>query len=256
MARTTTCTSSSRSTSNRAPHRNTPATERQPDRVLLPLSLFQCDQEPVAGGLHLCHKPNIGATHRTPGKKMNRFRIAFVALFPLWVALAGMLSMVTPVAAHDRVTVGEYELTVGWRSEPAVAGGLNGLDLGFEHHFSNGTTAWVVGIERDLNATLTTGPALVVRALEPQFDRPGWYTFDVIPTVPGAYAVRIAGRLNATTPVDVTVGLDSIAQLNAQLAALQTLLTILIGVALVAVLIGALSLVLTVRASRSMRRAP
>jgi len=49
---------------------------------------------------------------------------------------------------------------------------------------------------------------------------------------------------------------NSIAQLNAQLAALQTLLTILIGVALVAVLIGAASLVLTVRASRSMRRAP
>jgi len=176
------------------------------------------------------------------------------------------------------VTVGEYELTVGWRSEPAVAGGLNGLDLGIEHQFSNGTSAWVVGIERDLNATLTTGPALVVRAVEPQFGRPGWYTFDVIPTVPGAYSVRIAGRLNATTPVDVTVGLDpvaqtsdyqfpvteptatdlqnSIAQLNAQLAALQTLLTILIGVALVAVLIGAASLVLTVRASRSVRRAP
>ena len=209
---------------------------------------------------------------------MNRSRIALVAMFPFWLALAGMLSVVTPVAAHDRVTVGEYELTVGWRSEPAVAGGLNGLDLGIEHHFSNGTSAWVVGIERDLNATLTTGPALVVRALEPQFDRPGWYTFDVIPTVPGAYSVRIAGRLNATTPVDVTVGLDpvaqtsdyqfpvteptatdlqnSIAQLNAQLAALQTLLTILIGVALVAVLIGAASLVLTVRASRSMRRAP
>ena len=209
---------------------------------------------------------------------MNRFRIAFVAMFPLWVAVAGMLSMVTPVVAHDRVTVGEYELTVGWRSEPAVAGGLNGLDLGIQHHFSNGTTAWVVGNERDLNATLTTGPALVVRAVEPQFGRPGWYTFDVIPTVPGAYSVRIAGRLNATTPVDVTVGLDpvaqtsdyqfpvteptatvlqnSIAQLNTQLSTLQSLLTILVGVAVFAVVLGAASLVLTVRASRAMRRVP
>src|SRR5256712_3959197 len=138
---------------------------------------------------------------------MNRFRIAFVAMFPFWVALAGMLSMVTPVAAHDHVTVGEYELTVGWRSEPAVAGGLNGLDLGIQHHFSNGTTAWVVGIERDLNATLTTGPALVVRAVEPQFDRPGWSTFHVIPPVPAACSVRNAGGLTLTAPVTAPVGL-------------------------------------------------
>jgi len=209
---------------------------------------------------------------------MNRFRIAFVALFPLWIAFAGMLSVVTPVAAHEHVIVGEYELTVGWRDEPAIAGGLNGLDLGIEHHLSNGTTVWVVGIERDLNATLATGPASTLKALEPQFGRPGWYTFDVIPTVAGVYSVRIAGRLNATTPVDVTVDLDpvaqtsdyqfpvaeptatdlqsSIARLNAQLAALQTLLTILIGVAVVAVLIGSASLALTIRASRTMRRVP
>src|SRR5256886_7673829 len=136
-----------------------------------------------------------------------------VLIFAIVIGLVAALPLaVRPVAAHEHVTVGEYELTVGWRSEPAVAGGLNGLDLGIEHHFSNGTSAWVVGIGRDLNATLTTGPALVVRALEPQFDRPGWYTFDVIPTVPGAYSVRIAGRLNATTPVDVTVGLDPVAQ--------------------------------------------
>ncbi len=209
---------------------------------------------------------------------MNRFRIAIVAMFPLWIALAGMLSMVTPVAAHERVTVGEYELTVGWRGEPAIAGVLNGLDLGIEHHFSNGTTIWVVGIENDLNASLATGPALTVKALEPQFGRPGWYTFDVIPTVAGAYSVRIAGKLNATTPVDVTVDLKTVAQtsdyefpvteptatdlqnsvlqLNAQLAALQALLTILVGVAVVAVLIGAASLALAFRNSRLARRNP
>ena len=209
---------------------------------------------------------------------MNRSRIAIVLGLPLLIALAGLLSVATPAAAHEHVIVGEYELTVGWRGEPAIAGVLNGLDLGIEHHFTNGTTAPVVGIQSDLNASLATGPALTVKALQPQFGRPGWYTFDVIPTVPGAYSVRIAGRLNATTPVDVTVNLDpvsqasdyqfpvteptatdlqnSIAQLNAQLAALQNLVTILVGVALLAVLIGAASLALTVRASRAMRRVP
>jgi len=209
---------------------------------------------------------------------MTGSRFVIVGVLPILIALVGLLSVATPAAAHEHVIVGEYELTVGWRGEPAIAGVLNGLDLGIEHHFTNGTTAWVVGIENDLNASLATGPALTVKALEPQFSRPGWYTFDVIPTVAGAYSVRIAGRLNATTLVDATVNLNpvaqasdyqfpvteptatdlqnSIAQLNAQLAALQTLLTILIGVALLAVLIGAASLALTVRASRSMRRVP
>ncbi len=209
---------------------------------------------------------------------MNRFRIAIVALFPVGIALLGLLSVMPFAAAHVPVLVGEYELTVGWRGEPAIVGALNGLDLGIEHHFSNGTSVWVVGIENNLNATLTTGPASMLKALEPQFGRPGWYGFDVIPTVAGAYSVRIAGKLNASTPVDVTVDLDpvdqasdyqfpvteptatdlqnSIAQLNAQLAALQTLLTILIGVAVLAVLIGAASLAFAIRTSRSVRRGP
>src|SRR5947209_18908086 len=138
--------------------------------------------------------------------------IVSVRGLPLLIALAGLLSLATPVAAHERVIVGEYELSVGWRGEPAIAGILNGLDLGIAHHFSNGTTAPVVGIENDLNASLAPGPALTVKALEPQLRRPGWYTFDVIPTVASAYLFRIAGRLNATTPVDMTVNLDPVDQ--------------------------------------------
>src|SRR5207247_10126106 len=101
---------------------------------------------------------------------MNRSRIALVAMFPFWLALAGMLSVVTPVAAHDRVTVGEYELTVGWRSVPAVAGGLNGLGLGIEHHFFKGYSAWVGGIGRVLIENVVTGLAVWMRASEAQLD--------------------------------------------------------------------------------------
>jgi len=126
--------------------------------------------------------------------------IGLVAAFPL---------AVRPASAHQHVTVGEYELIVGWRDEPAVAGYLNGLDLGIEHHFPNGTTAWVVGVAGNLTAVLSTGPKNVSKALEPQFGRDGWYTFDVIPTRVGTYHLRLLGTLGSTA-VDATVNLDDV----------------------------------------------
>lgn len=207
----------------------------------------------------------------------HRIRIAIVtALFLGITALSGLLAA-PPVAAHTHVMQGEYELTVGWRVEPAIVGSLNGLDLGIQDHLWNGTVIWVVGVETNLTATLSTGQATKMYALSPQDERPGWYTFDVIPTVAGAYSVKLVGTLN-TTAVNVTVPLDAAAQasdyqfpltepsatdlqnsitaLNAQLATLQTLLIVLVAVSVLAVLIGAVSLAFTMRSARAMRRSP
>jgi len=191
--------------------------------------------------------------------------IGLVAAFPLAVG---------PVAAHGHVIVGQYELTVGWRGEPAVAGYLNGLDLGIQHHFSNGTTAWVVGVAGNLTATLMTGQASVPKALEPQFGRDGWYTFDVIPTRVGTYSVRLNGTLGST-PVDVKVSLDDVApasdlafpvadpissdlqsRLNAAIAGLQLLLIIALVVACLGLLVAAVGLVMGARMSRTQRKTP
>jgi hypothetical protein len=174
------------------------------------------------------------------------------------------------VAAHEPVTVGEYQLLVGWRQEPALAGVLNGLDL----QILNGTMAPVLGAEHTLNATLSTGPASVPKGLEPQFGRDGWYTFDVIPTRPGAYSVRLRGFLGTTTTVDVNVTLDDVgvaaylafpdpdptarelqAQVNAAnaaMAALQAQLALALGLAVLGLIVGGIGLF----AARRMARAP
>jgi len=115
-----------------------------------------------------------------------------------------------PAAGHEHVTLGTYELTVGWVAEPAVVGAVNGLDLGIVHHLANGTNESVLGAEATLTATLRTGSASLVKALSPQFGRPGWYTFDVIPTREGPYSVRLAGTINGTA-ADVAVNLDPVA---------------------------------------------
>ena len=208
---------------------------------------------------------------------MNRFHAAVVASVLLWTAAGGLLLAAPPAAAHATRIIGEYEPTVGWREEPAIMGILNGLDLGIEGHLSNGTTIWVVGVESNLTATLSTGPASMMKALAPQDGRPGWYAFDVIPTAAGGYSVKLVGMLK-TTAVNVTVPLDTVAQasdyqfpvtdpsstdlqssiaaLNAQLATLQTLLTVLVAVAVLAVLIGGVALAFTIRTVRAMRRSP
>jgi len=210
-------------------------------------------------------------------KPMKRLQSALVVMLSVWILVGAALLSSPPVAAHAHRTVGPYELAVGWRIEPAIVGVLNGLDLGIQENLTNGTQVWVVGVEGSLNATLMTGPATTIQALAPQDGRPGWYTFDVIPTAAGSYSVRIQGTLN-TTHVDVTVDLDpvylaslyqfpvsepgasdlkaSINQLNAQLAALQTLVTILIAVAGIAIAVGAASLALAIRTAHTTRPGP
>src|SRR5439155_20704786 len=103
----------------------------------------------------------------------------------LAIALA-VIAIVTvfgasPSEAHEHVIVGEFEFVVGWTTEPAIVGSLNGLDLGIERHLLNGSAEWVAGVEANLTATLGIGSASVVKALEPQFGRRGWYTCSAIP---------------------------------------------------------------------------
>jgi hypothetical protein len=114
-----------------------------------------------------------------------------------------------PVAAHEHATVGPYEFTVGWLQEPALANVLNGLDVGINETLTNGTSVWVLGAENNLTAILTSGPSVATEAFEPQEDRPGWYTFPVIPTIAGSYSVRIQGDLSGTS-VNITVALDDV----------------------------------------------
>ena len=144
----------------------------------------------------------------TASEIMNRWMRIWTLALAIGL-VAGLPLVARPVAAHEHVTVGEYEFIVGWRDEPAVAGAKNSLDLGIEHHDPNGTTSWVVGVASNLTATLSIGPASVAKALEPQFGRDGWYTFDVIPTREGIYSVRVMGTLGSTA-VDIKVDLDQV----------------------------------------------
>ena len=187
---------------------------------------------------------------------MSRRSLMIAAAVGILAIASGVASV--PAAAHEHVTVGAYELIVGWTTEPAIVDVLNGLDLGIVHHHLNGSTESVVGVQGNLTATLRTGSASVVKAFAPQFGRPGWYTFDVIPTVEGAYSVRLVGAVNGTA-IDVSVDLDPVgprsdvefppatgptsADLQAQIAVLRAQLGTALAVAVVGFVVGALGIV-------------
>lgn len=103
--------------------------------------------------------------------------------------------------AHGHVEVGEYELGIGFSTEPAYVGQPNGLDLVVSKEVGGDPIA---GLEETLQAELIRGSAKRTYDLEPEFGEEGAYTASVVPTEAGDYTWRIFGEIEGT-PVDVSM---------------------------------------------------
>ncbi len=194
------------------------------------------------------------------------------------VTLTGLLLLAAqPVSAHEHVNVGPYGFTVGWLDEPAIASVKNGLDMGVNETLPNGTVVWVQGAENNLTAVIMSGPASSTQALSPQEDRPGWYTFPIIPTIAGSYSVRIEGSLGGTA-INITVPLDDVQAsstvefpvpnptpsqlqgndntLSSQLSSLQSQVGLLTGIAAIAVVFGVAGIGVGILSWRRGRKSP
>jgi hypothetical protein len=113
------------------------------------------------------------------------------SLFASLGALAALLAMAGLASAHEHRHVGDYELVVGFRNEPAYVGLLNGLDL----HINDEDGEPVEGLADTLNVAILYGDQsqeLNVRAV---WGRPGAYTADVVPTETGTYSFHITGTI-------------------------------------------------------------
>ena len=118
------------------------------------------------------------------------------------VVVASLVLAAGHASAHTTRTVGPYELKVGWVSEPAYAGLLNGIELAVT---DTRTKAPVSGLEKTLKVEIAAGGlAPVALALEPVEDEAGAYRASVIPTVTGSYTFHISGKID-TQNVDEKV---------------------------------------------------
>ena len=103
--------------------------------------------------------------------------------------------------AHGHTEVGDYELVIGFKNEPAYQGEPNGLDL----TVTNKQTGEKVNDLADtLKVELIYGASKRSLELRPQWGQDGAYTADVLPTEAGDYTWHISGEINGT-PLDVSM---------------------------------------------------
>jgi len=105
-----------------------------------------------------------------------------------------LLTLATTASAHEHREVGEYELTVGFTTEPALINEPNGLSLAVQTGTEeNGPP--VEGLQETLGAEITYAGETMPLELRASFGEPGSYTADIFPTAEGAYTFRIFGTI-------------------------------------------------------------
>lgn len=108
--------------------------------------------------------------------------------------LLGMLWPASTASAHERRMVGKYQLVVGFLSEPAVQGVLNGVSLAVS--VPDEQARPVEGLANTLKVRVAWGgrePREL--ALRARFGVPGAYNAELIPTRSGAYIFTFVGTI-------------------------------------------------------------
>lgn len=98
--------------------------------------------------------------------------------------------------AHERRQVGPYQLVVGFLTEPAFAGAVNGVDLRVTD--TRVTPAKnVEGLQDTVTVDVFHGGIATPLSLKirSRFGQPGAYAADFIPTRPGSYRFVFRGKI-------------------------------------------------------------
>lgn len=113
--------------------------------------------------------------------------VAFVALFASYQV----------VLAHESITVGNYELEVGWLTEPPIVGQQNAIVV----NVSDTSSGEAQPVENVLDLTVTVSYGGQSRALMLQplgEDTPGQFIAPILPSVEGLYTIILGGKLGDT----------------------------------------------------------
>ena len=129
------------------------------------------------------------------------------------LALIALLTSYQTALAHESITVGDYEIEIGWVEEPPVAGQQNAILVSVsdtsagEHQPVEDVSALIVmvsygGQSKDL-------------ALQPLGeDTPGQFAAPILPTIAGQYTLALGGKLG-DTDVDAKAELDEVQSASA-----------------------------------------
>ena len=119
------------------------------------------------------------------------------------LALIALLTSHQTALAHEHITIGDYELEIGWVEEPPIAGQQNAI-LVIVHDTSGGEEQPVEDVS-SLVVNVSYGGQSKTLTLQPLGeDTPGQFVAPIIATVPGQYTVILGGTLGDTA-VDAEV---------------------------------------------------
>lgn len=119
-------------------------------------------------------------------------------LFTFLILCAALVRTSDVALAHEGITVGDYDIEVGWLNEPPIAGQLNAITV--EVTNTSGGTAEPVEDISALIVSLSYGGQEKNLEFEPLGeDSPGKFAAAVLPTIPGQYEVVFGGSLGGNT---------------------------------------------------------
>jgi hypothetical protein len=124
---------------------------------------------------------------------MSMYRV-LNAVTALVVVIASLFILSGHADAHERRTIGPYEIEVGWLNEPAYLGQLNSIAL---HVTDTRNSRPATGLEKTLTADVAAGGlSPYTLTLSAQFDTPGSYEGWIMPTVAGSYTFHLKGKID------------------------------------------------------------
>ena len=116
-------------------------------------------------------------------------------LYALLLAIGLMLVTASLALAHERRTVGKYQLVVGFLDEPAYVNQPNAIDFRVTNTETNKP---VEGVEKTVKAQVIVGGKTLPLVLETRFGQPGAYAAHFVPTKAGAYIFQFTGDIEGT----------------------------------------------------------
>ena len=135
-----------------------------------------------------------------------------VLLSGIFITLLTIILNVHAVLAHESITVGDYEIIVGWSNEPPIAGQQNAIAVNVMN-MSTGEEQPVEDIS-SLTVTISYGGQSKILALRPLGeDTPGQFIAPILPTIAGEYEVIFGGSLGDTA-VDAETHVEEVEPAN------------------------------------------